>query len=46
MRDDIDSINETRRRELLASLAVTGLTLAVIVLAGYFTPDVLTAVIH
>ena len=46
MRDDNDSLYEPRRRDLLASLAVTGLTLAVIVFAGYYAPAVLAAVIH
>lgn len=46
MRDDNDSIYEPRRRDLLASLVITGLTLAVIALAGYYTPAALALVIH
>ena len=46
MRDDNERIYEPRRRDLLASLVVTGLTLAVIALAGYYTPAALALVIH
>jgi hypothetical protein len=33
-------------RETFASLAISGLALALMITAGYFTPDLLAAVAH
>lgn len=41
MHNDHDDIYSTSRRETLATLAVSGLTLAVLAVAGYLTPDLL-----
>lgn len=39
--DDNDDIYQASRRETLATLVISGLTLAVLVTAGYLTPNLL-----
>lgn len=42
--DDHDNFYHATRRETLGTLAVSGLTLALLTLAGYFTPSLLALV--
>ncbi|MCP1651824.1 hypothetical protein [Pseudomonas nitroreducens] len=46
MHNDEKQLYESSRRERLATLTLTGLTLAFLAIAGYYTPAVLAAVIH
>ena len=46
MHNDDTSLYEPRRNEWLATLTLTGVTLALLAIAGYYTPAVLAAVIH
>lgn len=46
MHNDDTPLYEPSSREWLATLTLTGLTLAVLAIAGYYTPAVLAAVIH
>lgn len=44
--DDNDTFYPAGRREALGTLAVTGLTIALLALAGYFAPTLLAAAIR
>lgn len=46
MHNDETPLYEHSRGEWLATLTLTGLTLAFLVMAGYYTPSLLAAVIH
>ncbi|HBO0765364.1 TPA: hypothetical protein NHS01_000176 [Pseudomonas aeruginosa] len=46
MQNDETALYEHSRGEWIATLTLTGLTLVVLVIAGYYTPAVLAAVIH
>ncbi|UGR46971.1 hypothetical protein LSP20_11115 [Pseudomonas aeruginosa] len=46
MQNDETPLYEHSRGKWIATLTLTGLTLVVLVIAGYYTPAVLAAVIH
>ncbi|WP_273228720.1 hypothetical protein [Pseudomonas kuykendallii] len=41
-----NTANPPHRRETLITLALSGLTLALLILAGYLAPSVLAAALH
>ncbi|WP_367863220.1 hypothetical protein [Pseudomonas guariconensis] len=46
MQDDNDTFHQPSRGELLATLGISGLTLAVLCMAGYFAPSLLAIALH
>lgn len=46
MRNDNNVIYRGSRRELLATLTISGITLAVLCMAGYFAPSLLAIALH
>ncbi|WP_446443999.1 hypothetical protein [Pseudomonas sp. 1176_21] len=44
--DDNDELFHHSRREALATLVASGLTLALLVAVGYAVPDLLTTLVH
>lgn len=46
MQNDNDMVHQGSRRELLTTLAISGITLAVLCTAGYFAPSLLAIALH
>ncbi|WP_185833558.1 hypothetical protein [Pseudomonas veronii] len=46
MHDDNDHLYQTNRREALATLVISGLTLLTLALAGYYAPSLLAVALH
>ena len=46
MHDDNDHFYQSNRIDTLLTLAVSGLTLLAIALAGYYAPSLLTVALH
>lgn len=46
MQKDNDLVYQGSRRELLATLTISGITLAVLCAAGYFAPSLLAIALH
>jgi len=46
MQDDNDHFYQSNRVDTLVTLVVSGLTLLVLALAGYYAPSLLTVALH
>ena len=46
MQNDNDEVYQGSRRELLATLTISGITLVVLCTAGYFAPSLLAIALH